>query len=857
MKRILIIALLLFLLVVPPVTAAAAQTLTFDFTQVSAAHGTVMLLTEPQTGEMGVQSEAANAGSRTALLLALSAALVALLLFSTVLWHNNRQLKAQNQRLNSLNQLRTTFIDADDRLIYLKDENLKYLFVNKAFERFYQRQAAEVIGRDDFALSEPELAQKLHAADLAVLEAQKLLVDEVFWQDRVYQTRKFPVQLDNGQYGVGAYVQDVTAEYSSRKDADKVQQRNAVLVDVLSKDFKSAQEQLDYVLQESLKLTGSEYGYLFLYDAQKEEFNVYSWSQSAMAVCRVREIQRLYRLEQTGLWGEVVRQRRPIIVNDYPGLTELKRGYPAGHVQLANFMSVPVIIENEIVAVVGLANKPTDYDENDVSQITLLMQGVWNAKVRRETQAVLAVERKKYLLTLLSIGDGVMVVDQTGKIEMLNKAAEKLTGWSYQEAVGRPYQEVFKIAHELPEKKVADPIAAALYTNQVQQLESRAVLTSKEGRKYFIEDSAAPIIDDSDGHTIGVVLVFKDVTEKEVQRRQIEYLSFHDSLTGLYNRRFFEEEMNRLDTIRNLPIAILMGDVNGLKLTNDIFGHAYGDLLLQRVAVVLKKVCRADDIIARWGGDEFVLLLPKTTLEQAEKIKERIKQQIAQEEIKAIKGSIALGCGVKEQEQESIYAALDRAEHEMYLEKTLTRQNTDNLLLHHIINSLHTMNPLEKAHADRVSELCVKVGRALQLPEQELRKLKEAGYLHDIGKVALEDSLLNKGGELLQQDWQELKLHPVIGFRILNSFENTMELAEYVLNHHERLDGTGYPQGLQGPEIPKLARIIALAETYDAMTNAAPYRRALSKEEALQEIKTHSGTHFDPEITAVFLKVVS
>ncbi|MGI6660028.1 MAG: hypothetical protein ACOX4N_11680 [Dethiobacteraceae bacterium] len=141
MKRILIIALLLFLLVVPPVTAAAAQTLTFDFTQVSAAHGTVMLLTEPQTGEMGVQSEAANAGSRTALLLALSAALVALLLFSTVLWHNNRQLKAQNQRLNSLNQLRTTFIDADDRLIYLKDENLKYLFVNKAFERFYQRQA--------------------------------------------------------------------------------------------------------------------------------------------------------------------------------------------------------------------------------------------------------------------------------------------------------------------------------------------------------------------------------------------------------------------------------------------------------------------------------------------------------------------------------------------------------------------------------------------------------------------------------------------------------------------------------------------------------------------------------------------
>ena len=222
----------------------------------------------------------------------------------------------------------------------------------------------------------------MHAADLAVLEAQKLLVDEVFWQDRVYQTRKFPVQLDNGQYGVGAYVQDVTAEYSSRKDADKVQQRNAVLVDVLSKDFKSAQEQLDYVLQESLKLTGSEYGYLFLYDAQKEEFNVYYWSQSAMAVCRVREIQRLFRLEQTGLWGEVVRQRRPIIVNDYPGLTELKRGYPAGHVQLANFMSVPVIIENEIVAVVGLANKPTDYDENDVSQITLLMQGVWNAKVR-------------------------------------------------------------------------------------------------------------------------------------------------------------------------------------------------------------------------------------------------------------------------------------------------------------------------------------------------------------------------------------------------------------------------------------------------------------------------------------------
>ncbi len=780
-----------------------------------------------------------------------SGVIISLLLMVFLLIRSAKKIKESQKEVENFNELRQTFIDADKNLVYLKDENLKYVFVNRAVEAFYNRSAEEILGLNDFDLSETAFAQKRRKTDMDVLKKMTLVVDQVEWGDRVYRTTKFPVKMLNGKYGVGAYVQDITEERKSEEKQKKTLQRHMIMVDMLSHRFHGRREQLDFVLNEALKLTESEHGYIYLYDEESKSLSLNSWTKGVMEKCAIAEKQTKYQLENTGIWGEVVRQKKPIIINDFEQPHPLKRGYPQGHVELKNFMSIPVIIEENIFAVVGLANKQGDYDDNDVYEMTLLMSGIWNAVKKREALDRLSYERNKYFKTLVSIGDGVMVMDLKGNIEMMNSVAQRLTGWSFEEAKGKNYKEVFVLSSENSDCDINDPIEDVLQTDKIQELENHGVLTSANGSIYHIEDSAAPIKDD-ENNTLGVVLVFRDVTEKNEQRKKIEYLSFHDALTGLYNRRFFEEEMKRLDTDRNLPISVIIGDVDGLKLTNDIFGHVFGDKLLQSAAMVLRRVCRADDIIARWGGDEFVILLPQTNKYYTQKIVERIKGEFAKEEIQAVKGSISVGFAVKEDVSQDIAKVLDSAEKMMYSTKATEREEVRNNVIDRIIATLHQNSQREMEHAVRLRELCGRFAKVLNLSEAEIRNAEDAGYFHDIGKIVLEQELLNKKYYLSQEEFKQVKGHSAAGFRILNSFDETMHIADSVLYHHERWDGTGYPKGLRGGEIPYLSRIIAIADSYDELKN----EKAMSDGEIIKYIRDNKGRLFDPELAEKFISFI-
>lgn len=361
---------------------------------------------------------------------------------------------------------------------------------------------------------------------------------------------------------------------------------------------------------------------------------------------------------------------------------------------------------------------------------------------------------------------------------------------------------------------------------------------------------------DSDSRPLYFISVIQDITDRKKTENKIVYLSYHDKLTGLYNRRFYEEEIKRLDTERNLPISIIIGDVNGLKLINDAFGHDKGDELLQKAATAIQNACRIEDIVARWGGDEFVILLPKTKAEEAEEIVKRIKDVYLNEYVNAIRISISFGWDTKIKNDEDILKVLKSAEDYMYKHKVIENQSMKGNTVNTIINTLLEKNPREEQHSKRVGEICENIGTALGFSEIEVGQLKVVGHLHDIGKIAINESILNKSGKLTKHEQDEIRRHPAIGYRILSSSYEMLELAGYILAHHERWDGTGYPKGLKGEAIPKVARIIALADSYDAMTSERPYRKALSEEAAFREIRENAGIQFDPDIARIFIEKI-
>ncbi|MBV7276002.1 diguanylate cyclase [Clostridiaceae bacterium UIB06] len=350
--------------------------------------------------------------------------------------------------------------------------------------------------------------------------------------------------------------------------------------------------------------------------------------------------------------------------------------------------------------------------------------------------------------------------------------------------------------------------------------------------------------------------LMRDISERKQMELRLEYLSYHDQLTGLYNRRFFEKKLKLMDKEINFPLTIIMADVNGLKLVNDSFGHAVGDDLLKKVVEVMLKGCRSNDIVARLSGDEFVILMSKTNAYEAEQIIERIKAIALNENVGSVEISVSFGYETKNNEEEKIQDILKKAEDHMYKKKLFESPSMRGKTIKAIIRTLHEKNKREEEHSHRVSMLCESMGRALSLPEDGIKELKTVGLLHDIGKIAIEENILNKPGKLTDEEWEEIRRHPEIGYRILSTVNDMAEMAEYVLYHHESYNGIGYPKGLKGEEIPLQSRIIAIADAYDAMVSERSYRRALSEEIAIKELTINAGVQFDLELVRIFVEKV-
>ncbi len=358
--------------------------------------------------------------------------------------------------------------------------------------------------------------------------------------------------------------------------------------------------------------------------------------------------------------------------------------------------------------------------------------------------------------------------------------------------------------------------------------------------------------------SIGGIIVYTEVTtHHRIVEERLRYQTSHDALTGLYTRSVVEEKLQELVTENSFPISVVMVDVNGLKMVNDSLGYQTGDELLKQAAFVLRKLRRRSDVLGRWGGDEFVLLLPETTEVQAVELCRDLNGTMKEGAEAALELSLSWGCAELTNVQDDFQDILRQAEDHLYRHKTTDSQSSRNVLLASLQRILREKSYETEQHALHLEALAVSIGRRLELPEQEINKLSLIAVLHDLGKVAIPEEILVKPGGLDEDEWETMRRHPEIGHRIASTSPDLASVAEGILTHHERWDGEGYPQGLSGTEIPLAARIIAIVDSYDAMTSDRPYRAAMKPAEAMAEIERCSGTQFDPSLVPIFMEVLT
>jgi diguanylate cyclase (GGDEF)-like protein/PAS domain S-box-containing protein/putative nucleotidyltransferase with HDIG domain len=469
--------------------------------------------------------------------------------------------------------------------------------------------------------------------------------------------------------------------------------------------------------------------------------------------------------------------------------------------------------------------------------------------------ADLEANKDQLRLLLDSTAEGIYGVDLDGNCTFCNKNCLQLLGYvSESDLLGRNMHQTI---HHTRADGTPFPASECGITKSIRLGVGRnaddEVFWKADGTWFFAEYYAYPQM--QDGAVTGAVITFMDITQRKKHDEEIGYLSSHDVLTGLRNRWYFQRAIKQIDVPENLPLSVIFGDLNGLKMTNDIFGHAAGDALVIKASEILVRSCREGDTIARVGGDEFVILLPKTDTEDALKITERIRRGFDGARVAAVKCSISLGCDTKTSPETSVEEAISNAENAMYKDKTLNRKSINKGMIDTIMEALHEKSPKEKRHSIFVSDLCGRIGVAMKLPDAEVNKMRQAGYLHDIGKIALEEHVLH-WDDLGEVERERIHQHSAVGYRILNLFDDTLDLAEGVYSHHERWDGTGYPKGLKGSDIPLLSRVISVAETYERVSSGADSQEPGSKEKALQVIREGAGKQFDPQIADLLIRMM-
>ncbi len=513
-------------------------------------------------------------------------------------------------------------------------------------------------------------------------------------------------------------------------------------------------------------------------------------------------------------------------------------------------------VTQTVLPIVGVPMVP-------IAQIITLVwaYGMYLSITKYKFMQVTSLVDKQQILG--EITDLLVLANRNQHIVWVNNRVIEILNWQPSDLIDRP------LKNFVLEKGWLTEILTPLSTSDIYHRQTELHLLSRGGGRIPVNANITSVTDVM-GDCVGVLFVIQDIrvikrleveiNEKLKTEQVLKYLSHHDSLTGLCNRAYFEQEMEHFNKRDAGQIGLILSDVDGLKLINDTLGHATGDQLIIAASQAMVAAVGSNGMVSRIGGDEFAVLVTGT---------EEFVQTIGQEICKEIQSgvvafntenttfslSMSVGWAIVQNDQ-TVQEVFKAADDNMYREKLHKSQSTRSAIIRTLTETLQTRDYITEGHAVRLERWVKALGRAANLPENCFGDLCLFAQFHDLGKVVVPDRILFKAGTLTTDERKEIQRHSEIGYRIAVSSPELLPIADWILKHHEWWNGLGYPIGLKGEDIPLECRVLSIVDAFDAMTNDRPYRLAMSQNEALTELKIGAGTQFDPELVKLFSTIM-
>ncbi len=583
------------------------------------------------------------------------------------------------------------------------------------------------------------------------------------------------------------------------------------------------------------------------------------------------------------------------------------------HYNLQTYLGYPIRWENEVVgSLCAVYQKDFVPSEEDLKLISIIAAAVEVEERRRRAEESLKESEERFRIIFESTTDCVTVWDKNYNYIYANQAAIDHVGTTRNKVIGRNIQSGLGHIPEFMKLWMAR-VDKVFQTQKPMKVEDINMV----GNKLVYSESAISPLRDKSGDIFAVGVVYRDITdrkhaEQELQKvnkelirsnKRLNQLALRDMHTGLYNHRYLAEiidaEFYRAKKY-NTPLSIVMVDVDYFKSINETYGHQFGDLVLKQLAQQLRKTIRQYDIIIRYGGEEFIIISPGTDRNQTLILAQRILDTVSiynfGSDKNAVKLKITLAAvsypedkianamdlikvaeqilaKAKEEGGNRVCSSMDKTKGIKGLEQ-LVKGKSVNILKDRLdkLNKQANQSLIESIfafaktielkdhytgeHVEKTVKYATDIAQALGLSKAEIEMVRQAAMLHDLGKIGISDKILTKNGTLTAKELEKIRKHPKIAADILRPIHVLSAIIPFILYHHERWDGKGYPNGLKGEDIPLGARIVAIADVYQALISNRPYRKALSKTDAVKIIKDGSGTQFDPQIVNIFLGIL-